>query len=1674
MKKRTLSIFLAICMLMSVFPIGIFAADPPEETGIPVDMTYELGSESLTEFKGYRGETYGTRVSLNLISGQVIYIRAYGVDKALYLYSIVYGPSGEALKDFMGGNHSDGCGIDNGYTVPDDGTYTIAVFGANKTVTGKISIEIDYLCGYPFTKEEMFGSAIEFSGNVMNETLTTFDDFVGYSKEEGGSIESGRAYSLYMDKGDRLNVEAVVRSKDGVVYAYLYNADGSLAHYFRYAEIGTYLNQTYTATAANTYYLILECRSGFLYNLEIDLILSHATDDVLLPDELFDATSITDNREYFTAISDYRDIIIDGKVQPAYVVHRKISKDTTVYFSYGCNAGYDGVVYVYNKENGSYRRIMNRQDYDNYSGGGEQGSLEESYSEGDYYFVFIWQNFTEQGAPMAISIKTESPAMTRLETKLRSVSPASNFLINESVTFGESDEVSSRYYANTVFPKMYVFQSPADQDVVARIGYEEYPDFSGLDVLLYGVNKNGIYEIIEKAYIENGESWYFYLENEGIYAVVYLAEWDERYPGGKSFIADLQIPFPAPVSIDEYYRWRPITSLDTDYSITETLNLSTNFRSEYDSQWGNVDRYSGGHIKVNLTTGQRIAVSAYSETDTSIDTVTTVYTYDENGKIVRLSSLDYDGYRNVLDYSMGELDNVFIIPEDGVYCIAYGVWDPSANGSSITFSVRSLGVPEDVLTPSEAAMETPVTTLPYSAVVTSVYDNYYYFYDADEGSDSDDGAFGTAVKADLAANTPVYLTAYCTTPNAVRSLDTYFYIYRLDENGTVIFVDVLDNDNYAGLSERNSEFIPDTDATYLIIAYVLNEGVDEEYYIGISTTATSEDETYLYNGTYIGSITPGESPIKDEFTISSDRFTINRITPAFGKLYVVDSTEFTGVHITAEGKDGPVDLCIEYFAIDGGSDRVWINSNDAEDGKGEDVTIYGREDISYGIFVYTPYETDIGETVTVTVTANVPMRTRGDMLDSAVNVTEFPYTDMNIIDGSGMYLPDDESLILYGKLYKIDAFANDTFKIKSHSSYAMGEIDTRIAIYTMDESGELVEVGYFDNDNLGTAGEDCAFTAEYTGTYYVLVWTDRANWRFDLEKRYSVSIECIPEAFNAATDVTGELPFEFDHKFSENDIVLVDGDIYHGRVFKMTMEKDEKVELIFGTADRSYTDTVIGVWKKTETGRELVLNIDNDGYNGYGERVLFTAPEAGEYYFAFIKYDTDYCKDELCGYIKSGEGPDIDLSLENNSTEVTVPYFGSFNGDDVKGFYCDNGVSYVSGKSFRFTLDAAEYVFIASYSAYQMSYILVIKKTQYGWEYAGGSYYVTKNGSLMDIYLEEGEYCVVFTTKNEETPINVAIEVLDTDADDHALNFKNAEIDLEGDKWEWKGETKTLTLHDGFELRTVSETAITLPADSTVIIDGAVRVTSSTDEAFRCAGDLTVTAGENGGQLNMDFSNGGFVCEYSDLTLNGLEISFYGFGVFGLFEIFTVNNCNIDINTINQSKAINAASITFNGGSLKIVSKDWPIYLSRAYSFVLNCRYDITMIDQEADSLVGGAIKSDRDAIFYENADSETPLFEGSFDSSNVTCGARGAYSVDGVVVRRIVSVLTPPYALGDVNRDGRVNARDLLQLRLAVVGSVDIDEEQQVIANVNCDMYLNARDVLYLRLIVSGNLSVN
>lgn len=89
--------------------------------------------------------------------------------------------------------------------------------------------------------------------------------------------------------------------------------------------------------------------------------------------------------------------------------------------------------------------------------------------------------------------------------------------------------------------------------------------------------------------------------------------------------------------------------------------------------------------------------------------------------------------------------------------------------------------------------------------------------------------------------------------------------------------------------------------------------------------------------------------------------------------------------------------------------------------------------------------------------------------------------------------------------------------------------------------------------------------------------------------------------------------------------------------------------------------------------------------------------------------------------------------------------------------------------------------------------------------------------------------------------------------------------------------------------------------------------------------------------------------------------------------------------------------------------------------------------------------------------------------SPTVSSEGLGSYTCSRCSKTAELAIPKLSYTPGDCNLDGRVNARDVLILRLTVSGGLSLTEEQKAACDINADGRIRANDVLLLRKIIAS-----
>ncbi len=207
----------------------------------------------------------------------------------------------------------------------------------------------------------------------------------------------------------------------------------------------------------------------------------------------------------------------------------------------------------------------------------------------------------------------------------------------------------------------------------------------------------------------------------------------------------------------------------------------------------------------------------------------------------------------------------------------------------------------------------------------------------------------------------------------------------------------------------------------------------------------------------------------------------------------------------------------------------------------------------------------------------------------------------------------------------------------------------------------------------------------------------------------------------------------------------------------------------------------------------------------------------------------------------------------------------------------------------------------------------------------------------------------VYDTSIDEEVV-LKVEYADPDEYGKSLDFTLEAIPEpeEGDLWEWDSSTNTLTLYDGFEITSLISNGITLPEDSTIIVEGKASV-SSLGEAVECYGALTIELSE-GAELTINSSDSDAIeINTGDLTITGtpdadgnlpkLIVPFAdddGINVVDGGDII-IDSCDIDITlesqavkTTNGSVYITDSTVNIDSESAGIVSLNGEITIENS------------------------------------------------------------------------------------------------------------------------------------------------
>lgn len=192
---------------------------------------------------------------------------------------------------------------------------------------------------------------------------------------------------------------------------------------------------------------------------------------------------------------------------------------------------------------------------------------------------------------------------------------------------------------------------------------------------------------------------------------------------------------------------------------------------------------------------------------------------------------------------------------------------------------------------------------------------------------------------------------------------------------------------------------------------------------------------------------------------------------------------------------------------------------------------------------------------------------------------------------------------------------------------------------------------------------------------------------------------------------------------------------------------------------------------------------------------------------------------------------------------------------------------------------------------------------------------------------EPGEY-YIFPCNSAQSPSACYFNAIDVSCETDIPDFRETEVALpgEGDLWSWDASLRTLTLKNGFVSYSFYDTAISLPSDSKIIVEGECSMFSWTD-AIHSEGNLEIILGEQANFSITTFS------EYAIFTSNG-NISIIGTGV---------DNSYMNVSSAHYGIYVGEeGSMLFSDCNMTIMGYESAIYNNNGTISIENSKINIT------------------------------------------------------------------------------------------------------------------------------------
>lgn len=1081
MKKRTFSLFLAILMVLTVFPLSIFAEDTENVTVTIDPISFELTGECDTLVYNYSeviGKFNGTKVT--------VYLETY--DK-LTLNATAVGSDGETPIDLHATLFRDLADVSAGYVekcltadfvsgtayfggTDGDRNYFLVIW-ADEGVTGSVNvtgtIEHDAATGTFPAEDVTLPASFDYELGT-DDVVIVGDALISYAKQFRTELFFGDEVTVdVVGKDGPLDVNVKVVMISGGATMGVTSLNGGSAS----DKKG--VHDTFVPLTDATYgFRVYGADLNTLGTVSVSLT-KRTTGAVRLTDKLYDAETVSELPAEFTFDStDGIEVIKDYRIYNAKLYSFTTTEDMYVTVSaFGKDTPADTSIYVYARLTGedygfgSYATINT----DEYSDGKGEASI--VYLDAGYEYAFAFCCPSDFEGTVTAGIKSYS--IPKLTGEIDDYAIAL-----DELPFSDTKEIfdCQIFYVteyNDYFKGMiYRIDLLSGDSLRAYCAPTDSTNLFDTKVLTFFIGTSG--DTVIKYYDgdaagERGEDVLITAVEDGTYYIfvgAYDRTTDDYYDASS---CDISIKVaPSITNIDSF----AITVDELPYSDTKDIaDCDAIYMPDRDSD------YVGDFYKIDLKSGEALDIyCAPKDLSGEFDTRVIIYFRGVSGELEYLEYFDEDDageYGEHITYTADKDGTYYIFLGSSVSGLSDGedtVCDISIKAAPSTVNIDSFAIALD--------------ELPYSDSKDLNDCDVYYV------SERDDDFKGVVYKADIEAGDA--LDIYCTPQDSSSKLDTKVITFFKDSDGDISFFDYYDYDGVGEYGE-NITFTADGDGTYYFLLCAYEDSVNSYASNGDSTVCDISFKKGISMDEYFASaevVTTLPYEFEYEFDPADEFYFENKSYCGTFVKVNLDAEKLVDILFADNNHGGNLDARLKIYSID--EDGKYTKIEDIDDDNyreyGEQFLLYTGDGGDYVIF-FGARGVDEGDVGYGYIGYS----------DMEVGVAEEIYEDLTplALPNYSDYEPDDYS---FAKLQNgsVGNYRIERFTLESDTALVIREYGKNIDIecgaylYYISETGEWLpmnDTGYYNSIGNGAnrwydqldAG-DYAVVYEYVDSEY--------------------------------------------------------------------------------------------------------------------------------------------------------------------------------------------------------------------------------------------------------------------------------------------------------------------------------------------------------------------------------------------------------------------------------------------------------------------------------------------------------------------------------------------------------------------------------------------------------------